>query len=421
MDDPSVLFERGRERLVMGAQRVARAQASFLLAREAEMGHLHEWFAVQMDALRPAHAGANDKRPALFDRAKLRAFATGSLVECFGAEYAIFDGRRVPRIPNGDLLLISRVVSISGQKMDFEHPAYIVSEYDVPEDAWYWSAVDGMPYSVLMEIAMQPCGFLSAYLGSLHIFPQQEFYFRNLDGHASVLCAMDVRGRTISVRAEMVAHMSGDAIIVQRFTFVLSCGGRDFYRGESTFGYFTPQAMNNPGGVNDAPAPFFLAGQSQSIDVQGCVLPEGQMRLLDEIWMAPQGGRYQLGYVAGRKKIAASDWFFACHFYQDPVMPGSLGVEAVLQALRAYVLASDLGRELVAPRFVWPEMGALTWKYRGQVLPTHDELRVEAHIRSIERDGEGLSLLADAGLWAGRLQIYELRDAGLRVLQGGRR
>ena len=36
-----------------------------------------------------------------------------------------------------------------------------------------------MPYSVLMEIALQPCGLLGAYLGSTLKFPDKNLYFRN--------------------------------------------------------------------------------------------------------------------------------------------------------------------------------------------------------------------------------------------------
>jgi 3-hydroxymyristoyl/3-hydroxydecanoyl-(acyl carrier protein) dehydratase len=32
-----------------------------------------------------------------------------------------------------------------------------------------------------------------------------------------------------------------------------------------------------------------------------------------------------------RKRVDAGEWFFKAHFFKDPVLPGSLGVQAMLQ------------------------------------------------------------------------------------------
>ena len=56
----------------------------------------------------------------LFDRAQIEAFASGSIVDCFRPEYQCYEGRRMPRIPNGDLQLISRVLDFEGQRHDFK-------------------------------------------------------------------------------------------------------------------------------------------------------------------------------------------------------------------------------------------------------------------------------------------------------------
>ncbi len=48
----------------------------------------------------------------------------------------------------------------------------------------------------------------------------------------------------------------------------------------------------------------------------------------------PAGGPAGLGYIQGSKKVDPEEWFFKAHFYQDPVWPGSLGVEAFIQLLK---------------------------------------------------------------------------------------
>jgi 3-hydroxyacyl-[acyl-carrier-protein] dehydratase len=43
------------------------------------------------------------------------------------------------------------------------------------------------------------------------------------------------------------------------------------------------------------------------------------------------------GYIRGEKGVTASEWFFAGHFPEMPVMPGVLQVEALAQTLGVYV------------------------------------------------------------------------------------
>ena len=43
------------------------------------------------------------------------------------------------------------------------------------------------------------------------------------------------------------------------------------------------------------------------------------------------------GYIRGQKGVTASEWFFAGHFPEMPIMPGVLQVEALAQTLGVYV------------------------------------------------------------------------------------
>jgi 3-hydroxymyristoyl/3-hydroxydecanoyl-(acyl carrier protein) dehydratase len=48
----------------------------------------------------------------------------------------------------------------------------------------------------------------------------------------------------------------------------------------------------------------------------------------------PKGGKAGLGTAARREGRRPDEWFFKAHFFQDPVQPGSLGIEAMLQLLQ---------------------------------------------------------------------------------------
>src|SRR5207244_12318386 len=64
--------------------------------------------------------------------------------------------------------------------------------------------------------------------------------------------------------------------------------------------------------------------------------PDSRLRMVDRIDLyLPQGGPHGLGLILGSKDVNPEEWFFKAHFYQDPVWPGSLGLEALVQLLKA--------------------------------------------------------------------------------------
>ncbi|GIT71495.1 MAG: hypothetical protein Ct9H300mP28_13090 [Pseudomonadota bacterium] len=120
----------------------------------------------------------------------IREFALGDVDKCFGPDFSIYGGRSIQRNPNGDFQLISRVTDLQEPGKEFDKPMTLVSEYDVPENAWYYlenSHPSNMPYSVLMEIALQSCGFLSTHSGAILSYPELDLCYRNLEGNGTLL------------------------------------------------------------------------------------------------------------------------------------------------------------------------------------------------------------------------------------------
>jgi 3-hydroxymyristoyl/3-hydroxydecanoyl-(acyl carrier protein) dehydratase len=342
----------------------------------------------------------------LFDKHHLKAFAAGSLADCFGSLYATYRNRRIPRIPNGDLLVMSRICEIDGQQGEIQVGASLVSEYDVPADAWFYDEANysTLPYAILMEIALQPCGFLSAYLGSILPYPETDFYFRNLDGSGTLHKTIDLRGKTLTNHVQLTASTAIRGIIVQKYTFAVACEGEVFYEGSASFGYFTPQALENQVGLNGDQSPPRKSVAGETIDLHA---QAGRLRLLENAIVVTSGGHYGRGYVYAEAPIDPRDWFFANHFYEDPVMPGSLGVEAMLQALQVYAQQTEIG----APTGPLPGH-TTTWTYRGQVPPERDSVRLEVHISDI---AAGTHITGDASLWWKDRRIYEVKGLGLQL------
>ena len=63
-------------------------------------------------------------------------------------------------------------------------------------------------------------------------------------------------------------------------------------------------------------------------------LPLPPMLMFDRIThISESGGDYDKGEIIAELDIKKDAWLFDCHFHADPVMPGSLGVDAMWQLI----------------------------------------------------------------------------------------
>ena len=127
---------------------------------------------------------------------------------------------------------------------------------------------------------------------------------------------------------------------------------------------------------------------------------------------APDGGPAGLGYVRGIKTIDPQEWFFKAHFFQDPVCPGSLGIESFLQLLKVVAVqrwqgdaTSILESVAVGERH--------SWNYRGQIVPANHQVLVEAVVTAV--DDEQKLLKADGFLSVDGKVIYRMKDFSIRL------
>lgn len=92
-------------------------------------------------------------------------------------------------------------------------------------------------------------------------------------------------------------------------------------------------------------------------------LPLPPLLMMDRIThISDSGGEHGKGEIIAEMAIRPDLWFFGCHFEDDPVMPGCLGVDALWQLLGfflGWLGGQGLGRAL----------GAGAIKFTGQVLP----------------------------------------------------
>ena len=83
--------------------------------------------------------------------------------------YLPFDEqRRIARLPGQPFCFVDRVTELSDPPWILKPTGWIECEYDLPDAPWYVAAnrQRDLPFSVILEAALQPCGWLAAYLGS---------------------------------------------------------------------------------------------------------------------------------------------------------------------------------------------------------------------------------------------------------------
>ncbi|GHH76743.1 hypothetical protein GCM10018793_23180 [Streptomyces sulfonofaciens] len=338
-----------------------------------------------------------------------------------------------PRLPRGDFRLVDRMTR-RPQSGGYRPGTEGAWEYDVPPDPWFVRENNGtLPQLALMEAALQPAGGFSGALGISGEYPDRSLSCRNLTGRARLLEDVELRGTTVEQRTVLRAHSPLPGGIMHRYDFSLSTGGRTFYTGEAVHGFLTPELLAGHQGLDgDAPRRPWLddgspapGGVLRLHPAGDTRLGRGRLALLQEAWLVPEGGEHGAGYVLCEKPVRADDWFFEQHFPHDPVLPGSVSVQMLYQAVHAFALGTGLLDGLPEPRMHVAVGEELRWSYRGQILREHRRVRGEVHVREVRREGDRVLVRADGSVWRDEVRIYQVENlaadfrAALRGAQRG--
>jgi 3-hydroxymyristoyl/3-hydroxydecanoyl-(acyl carrier protein) dehydratase len=363
--------------------------------------------------------GGNICKPAIYTKEQILAYSNGNPSEGFGEKYRIFDSeRKIARLPGPPFQFMDRVTAVAGEPWQMAAGAMAEAQYDLPEDAWFFSAdrQPRMPFSVLLEAALQPCGWLAAYVGSALQSPV-DISFRNLGGTAIQHRPVTPASGTLTCTATLKKAATSGGMIIQEFDFTVADAAGVLYKGDTMFGFFSKEALANQVGIRDA-KPYQLtpeeSGRSRSLDYPAeAPFPEKQLRMIDRIEsFVADGGPAGLGYIRGIKEVDPGEWFFKAHFYEDPVTPGSLGLESFIQLLKFAAVE----------RWGWNEGDIFEataletthrWLYRGQIVPSNRLVTVTAWVTAVNDEKR---LITAAGfLSVDGKTIYQMNDFTVRI------
>ena len=275
-------------------------------------------------------------------------------------------------------LFVDRIERVEATPWKLLPGAKATGAYDVPPAPWYCaeSGQPVMPFAVLLEAALQVCGWLAAHGGAALLSPV-DVSFRNLGGKATRHQPVPPGSGTLTTTVTQTKVSRSAGMIILEYDLDTRMDGKPVYTGQTSFGFFPKEALARQVGLSEAkpwkPDPGSVV---EFLPVpEGAFLPRDRWRMLDTHAWLPAGGPEGLGWLEGRVEVDPGAWFFSAHFYQDPVWPGSLGLEAFLQLMQ-YDCLHRWGpgvADLV-------DGSEHRWVYRGQVTPGIRHVTVMAEI-----------------------------------------
>ena len=156
-----------------------------------------------------------------------------------------------------------------------------------------------------------------------------------------------------------------------------------------------PSKIDYDGLISCAKGEMFGPGNPQ--------LPMPPMLMFDRIIeISDNAGKASKGHVVAEFQIQPSHWFFECHFKNDPVMPGCLGLDGFWQLIGFFLSWSGgkgKGRAL----------GVKDLKFKGQVRPYHSIITYTIHIRKFIKRPTFMAW-GDASLSVKNKEIYFAKD-----------
>ncbi len=376
--------------------------------------------------------------PAIYTAQQIYEYAIGKPSLCFGDAFKEYDnGKFLARLPNPPFLFVDRITKVDAEFLKIKTGGIVQGQFDIKPGHWFFKCnkQTSIPFAVMLEFPLQVCGWYSCFMGSANT-SKEPLHYRNLDGSAILYEDVNMNSGTLTATVKSTKAANAGGMLIQSFDLLVTKGDRKIYEGNTTFGFFSEAALANQIGLVGAKPyqptsdemarsidfpltftePIDPTDLNHNVTMNGLNLPGKCFLMLDKITaFIPDGGPKGLGFIRGINQVDPSRWFFKAHFYQDPVIPGSLGLESFMQLLKCFAI-HRWGKELANAPCHYQAMAVgqkHIWSYRGQVIPKDNLVTVDACITKI--DDATHTITADGFLVVDGRIIYSMKDFALRV------
>ena len=133
-------------------------------------------------------------------------------------------------------------------------------------------------------------------------------------------------------------------------------------------------------------------------------LPSPPMLMFNRIInIQDTNGKFNKGIIEAELDIKEKMWFFYCHFKNDPVMPGCLGLDAMWQLVGfflGWLGEPGKGRAL----------GVNSVKFTGEILKNVKIAKYQVDIKRILKKEGAVVGLADGILYSDNQVVYEAEN-----------
>jgi 3-hydroxyacyl-[acyl-carrier protein] dehydratase/trans-2-decenoyl-[acyl-carrier protein] isomerase len=151
--------------------------------------------------------------------------------------------------------------------------------------------------------------------------------------------------------------------------------------------------------------------QTLVADAPGAIpsLPLPPMLMFDRIVAIEHAGRR--GLIVAEQDIHLDAWYFLCHFGNDPVQPGCLGVDAIWQLLGMYcALRGGLGAGRA--------LGCKEIDFFGQIRPHDGVATYRVEVRRYSQLQGAAVVIGDGSVSIDGEAIYSVREAKVGIYPG---
>ena len=133
-------------------------------------------------------------------------------------------------------------------------------------------------------------------------------------------------------------------------------------------------------------------------------LPLPPMLMFDKITeISESSGSFGHGFIMAELNIKPGLWFFDCHFKDDPVMPGCLGLDAMWQLVGFYL--GWLGKPGKGRA-----LGVNSVKFTGEVLNNAKIAKYQIDMKKILKKENATVGVANGVLFVDNKLIYEAEN-----------